>query len=79
MRRLLLVFVCLLAVPAVASADEAAQIYQPGAVLEIDLGISAENEAKLEAEPDEDVKATFTARLTDGTPGGPTTPLTTGP
>lgn len=70
MRRLLLVFVCLLAVPAAASADDAELIYQPGAVLEIDLGISAENEAKLEAEPDEDVKATFTARLTDGTPGG---------
>ena len=63
--------------PATASADEAELIYQPGAVLEIDLGISAENEAKLEAEPDEDVKGTFTARLTDGTPGGSTTPLVT--
>jgi hypothetical protein len=74
MRRLLLVtaFLFLLALPAAAEADEAELIYQSGAVLEIDLGISAESEAKLEAEPDEDVAAKFTARLTDGTPGGST-------
>lgn len=71
----MLVFVCLLAVPATASADEAELIYQPGAVLEIDLDISAEDEAKLELEPDKDVAAKFTARLTDGTPGGSTVPL----
>lgn len=60
----------LLAAPAAAGADEAAQIYSPGAVLEIDLGLSPEAEQKLEDESDEDVKATFMATLTDGTPGG---------
>jgi CotH kinase protein len=77
-RRLLLaiVFAFLLTLPE-ASADEAAQIYQPGVVLEIDLGLSAQAETELKAEPDKDVKGTFTARLTDGTPGGSTNPLTT--
>jgi CotH kinase protein len=77
-RRFLLTIACLLAVPAVASADEAAQIYEPGAMVEIDLDLTSAAEAELEAEPDEDVVATFTARLTDGTPGGATTPLVTG-
>jgi hypothetical protein len=63
-------------VPLSASADEAAQMYQPGTVLEIDLGLSEAAEKALEEEPDEDVDATFTARLTDGTPGGSTTILT---
>jgi CotH kinase protein len=61
--------------PGVAGADEAEQIYDPGALVEIDLGLSPEAEAALETEPFEDVKATFTARLTDGVPGGSTTLL----
>ncbi len=61
--------------PGVAEADEAEQIYNPGALVEIDLGLSPEAEAALESEPFEDVKANFTARLTDGVPGGSTTLL----
>jgi len=65
------------ALPAVALGDEAEQIYDPGAMVEIDLELSSQAETELEAEPDEDVAAKFTARLTDGTPGGTTTPLAT--
>jgi len=68
----------LLLVPGLAAADEAEQIYRSDAVVEIDLGLSAEAEKSLEDEPDEDVDATFTARLTDGTPGGSTVTLTSG-
>lgn len=67
-----------LLVPPAAGADEAEQIYRPDAVVEIDLGLSAEAEKSLEDEPDEDVDATFTARLTDGTPGDSTVTLTSG-
>jgi hypothetical protein len=54
-----------------ASADEAAAIYNPGAVVFIDLTLSAEAEAKLEAEPGEYVKGTFSmTKSSDGTPAG---------
>jgi CotH kinase protein len=72
-----LAFAALLA-PVAAGADEAEQIYRPDAVVEIDLGLSGEAEEALEDEPFEDVAATFTARLTDGTPGGPTVSLASG-
>jgi hypothetical protein len=66
----------LLALPATAFGDEAEQIYQPNAMVEIDLTLSAEAEKSLEEEPDEDVKGTFSVWLTDGTPGGSKTELT---
>lgn len=54
-----------------ASADEAAAIYNPGAVVFIDLTLSAEAEAKLEAEPGEYVKGAFSmTKSSDGTPAG---------
>jgi hypothetical protein len=54
-----------------AQADEAASIYDPGKVVFVDLALSAEAEAKLEAEPGEYVKATFSMSQTaDGTPTG---------
>lgn len=62
--------------PAAALGDEAEQIYQPNAMVEIDLTLSAEAEKSLEEEPDEDVKGAFSAWLTDGTPGGSKTKLT---
>lgn len=72
----LLVAALLSALPAAAFADEAEQIYQPNAMVEIDLSLSAEAEKSLEEEPGEDVKGTFSAWLTDGTPGGSKTELT---
>jgi hypothetical protein len=71
-----LIAVFLWALPTVAFADEAEQIYQPNAMVEVDLTLSAEAEKALEKEPDEDVKGTFAAWLTDGTPGGSRTELT---
>lgn len=65
-----------LALPAFAAADEAEQIYQPSAMVEVDLTLSAEAEKSLGEQPDEDVKGTFSAWLTDGTPGGSRTTLT---
>jgi spore coat protein CotH len=54
-----------------ALADEAASIYDPSAVVFIDLVLSPTEEAKLEAEPDEYVKGTFSmTRSSDGTPAG---------
>jgi spore coat protein CotH len=64
------------ALPAAAFGDEAEQIYQPGAMVEIDLTLSAEAEKSLEKEPGKDVKGAFSAWLTDGTPGGSKTELT---
>lgn len=72
-----LIAVFLWALPAVALGDEAEQIYQPSAMVEVDLTLSAEAEKSLEEEPDEDVKGTFSAWLTDGEPGGSKTELTT--
>jgi hypothetical protein len=54
-----------------ALADEAASIYDPSKVVIIDLELSAEAEAKLEAAPDEYVKGTFSMSQTaGGTPSG---------
>jgi len=54
-----------------AQADEAATIYDPSTVFFIDLTLSAEAEAKLEAEPGEYVKGTFSmTKSSDGTPAG---------
>jgi hypothetical protein len=47
-------------------------------MVEIDLTLSAEAEKSLEKEPGEDVKGTFSAWLTDGTPGGSKTKLVEG-
>jgi hypothetical protein len=71
-----LVAVVLWALPAPAFGDEAEQIYQPSAMVEIDLTLSAEAEKSLEEKPGEDVKGTFSAWLTDGAPGGSKTELT---
>jgi spore coat protein CotH len=71
-----LIAILLWVLPAVAAADEADQIYQPSAMLEIELALSAEAEKSLEEEPDEDVNGTFSAWLSDGTPGGSKTELT---
>lgn len=69
---------CLLAFSVMASAwapsalaDEAAALYDPSAVVFIDLTLSAEAEANLEAEPDKYVKGTFSlTKSSDGTPAG---------
>ncbi len=54
-----------------ALADEAASIYDPSKVFFIDLTLSHAEELKLEAEPGEYVKGTFSlTRSTDGTPAG---------
>jgi hypothetical protein len=68
----------LLAAPAVAApiADEAAIVYDPHAVAAIDLTLSSEAIADLEAEPSEYVKGTFAMATTSGGPGGEETTLT---
>lgn len=54
-----------------AWADEAAPIYDPSTVVFIDLTLSSEAESKLEAEPGEYVKGTFSlTKSSDGTPAG---------
>jgi hypothetical protein len=54
-----------------AAADEAALLYDPGTVFFVDLTLSAPEKAKLEAEPDEYVKGTFSlTKSSDGTPDG---------
>lgn len=59
-----------------ALADEAASIYDPSKVVLVDLKLSGEAEAKLEAKPDEYVKGTFSMSQTaDGTPAGEETTL----
>jgi CotH kinase protein len=75
----LLSFSLALLPPAAARADEAAPIYETGAVTVIDLTLSGTAKAELEAEPDEYVEGTFSAQLSDGTPGGTETPLTASP
>lgn len=59
------------------AADEAASIYDPSKVFFVDLTLSHAEELKLEAEPGEYVKGTFSmTRSTDGTPAGEeSTPL----
>ena len=61
MSRALLVVALLWALPASAFGDEAEQIYQPSAMVEIELTLSAEAEKSLEEEPGEDVKGAFSA------------------
>jgi hypothetical protein len=70
-----------LAAPAAAApiADEAAVVYDPHAVAVIDLTLSPEAIAALEAEPDEYVKGTFAMATTSGGPGGEETALTASP
>lgn len=67
------------AAPAGAVAEpppgEAGWMYDAGTVVRIDLTLSSEAEAKLEAEPDEYVKGEFALSKTDGTPGGVVTPV----
>ncbi len=54
-----------------ALADEAASLYDPGKVVFIELTLSPEEEAKLEAEPGKYVKGTFSlTESSDGTPAG---------
>jgi hypothetical protein len=52
-------------------------MYQPGAVAVIDLTLTEAEKTKLEAEPDNYVKGTFSLSKTDGTPGGAETPVVT--
>lgn len=59
-----------------ALADEAAQIYDPGQVLFVNLTLSPTEKAKLEAEPGEYVKGTFEmTKSADGTPSGTEVPF----
>jgi len=54
-----------------ASADEAAPIYDPGTVVFVDLTLNSTEEAKLEADPGEYVKGTFSmTKSANGTPAG---------
>ncbi|HEU4943969.1 MAG TPA: CotH kinase family protein [Solirubrobacterales bacterium] len=69
---LALAFFLLSALPAqVAVADEAGALYDPSAVVFIDLTLSDIEKAKLEATPDEYVKGTLSmTKSADGTPSG---------
>jgi hypothetical protein len=58
------------ALPAPASADEAASMYTPDAVVAIDLTLSPTAIEELESEPFEYVRGTFSLAPTDGTPEG---------
>ena len=72
MKRYVITF-CLsaLLLPAVAAADDpAAALYQPNRVDVIKLIVDPTELAKLEAEPDEYVKGTFSLAETNGTPAG---------
>lgn len=60
-------------------ADDAAVIYDPHAVAAIDLTLSSEAIADLEAEPAEYAKGTFEMATTSGGPGGAETTLTPTP
>jgi CotH kinase protein len=60
-------------------ADEAAVVYDPHAVATIDLTLSPEAIAALEAEPSEYVKGTFAMATTSGGPEGEETTLTPTP
>ncbi len=53
-------------------------MYEAGTVVRIDLTLDSTEKAKLEAEPFEYVKGTFSLAKTDGTPGGTATPVVTG-
>ena len=70
-----------LAAPVAAApiADEAAVVYDPHAVATIDLTLTPEAVAALEAEPSEYVKGTFAMATTSGGPGGEETTLTPTP
>lgn len=66
--------------PAAAAEDPAlATVYDSGRVGVIDLTLSPEAIADLEAKPDEDVVGIFHYATTDGSPGGVETPLTPTP
>jgi hypothetical protein len=69
------------AAPATAAplADDAAVVYDPHAVLVIDLTLSPEAIADLEAEPSVYVKGSFEMATTSGGPGGEETTLTPSP
>jgi hypothetical protein len=74
----LLLATALLLAPS-ACADEAAPLYGTGAITVVDLTLGSTAKAELEAEPDEYVEGTFSAKLSDGTPGGTETALTASP
>jgi hypothetical protein len=79
---LLVAFAALVLAAPVAGApiaDEAAVVYDPHAVATIDLTLSPEAIAELEAEPSEYVKGTFAMAATSGGPEGEETPLTASP
>lgn len=59
--------------------DEAAVVYDPHSVAAIDLTLSAEAIADLEAEPAEYVKGTFSMATTSGGPEGTEVPMTASP
>jgi spore coat protein CotH len=66
---------CALAQAALA-ADEAGPIYDPGQVLFVNLALSPTEKAKLEAEPGEYVKGTFSmTKSADGAPSGAEVPF----
>jgi hypothetical protein len=71
--------VCAASAAAAPIADEAAVIYEPHGVAAIDLTLSSEAIADLEAEPSEYVKGTFAMATTSGGPGGGETTLTLAP
>jgi hypothetical protein len=58
-------------------AGEAGWMYEAGTVVAIDLDLTAEKQKELEDEPDKYVQGTFSVSKTDGTPGGPRTPVVT--
>ena len=66
-----LVVVCSMAGTETAGADEAAWLYTPDQVTEIEFALSDEAREALAAEPDEYVRATFSLTRADGTSYGP--------
>jgi hypothetical protein len=67
------VLAAMLLAPPVAAADDAAWMYDPSHVTEIDLGLSDASRAALDADPDEYVEATFSLTRDDATTYGPLT------
>jgi hypothetical protein len=70
---------CAASASAVPIGDEAAAVYDPHAVAAIDLTLSSEAVADLEAEPSEYVKGTFAMATTSGGPDGDEATLTPTP
>ena len=66
-----LVVGCVLASEGSAASDEAAWLFEPDHVTEIDLDLPTASREALAADPDEYVRGTFSLRRHDGASYGP--------